>query len=276
MPGQFVRPFLKWPGGKFRLVPKILQHLPEGNKLVEPFLGSGALFLNSEYDNYLLNDANPDLINVYQTLQQQGSEFINYCRSFFVKKNNQEKKYYKLREEFNAIEKSIHRAALFVYLNRHGYNGLCRYNLKGGFNVPFGKYESPYFPELEMQHFYQKSQRATFICEDFSKTLAKVSRRQIVYCDPPYVPLTKTASFTQYYAKFAEQAQRQLAELATRLMAKGATVVISNHDTKITRELYRQAKITKFTVQRFISCNYQQRKAVPEILAVFSKTASKS
>lgn len=264
------RPFLKWAGGKFRLLPRILATLPEGNRFIEPFVGSGALFLNTDYERYLLADNNPDLINLYQTLTREGGEFIDYASRLFNADNNQEAAYYRLRERFNALESGREKSALFLYLNRHGYNGLCRYNLKGIFNVPYGRYKKPYFPADEMAHFARKARRATFACLDFNTTLARARRHNVVYCDPPYVPWSITANFTSYSQKaFSLDMQTRLAVQAQRLAERGVPVIISNHDTPFTREIYRNARLQAFRVQRFISCNGQSRDQAGELLAAF-------
>ena len=158
-----MKPFIKWAGGKHRLVPQIQALLPTGQRLVEPFVGSGAVWLNTSYPEARLADANRDLILLYQTLQQHGATFIDYCRQLFVNENNDAERYYGLRDRFNGSRDPWEKSALFLYLNRHGYNGLCRYNASGGFNVPFGRYRHPYFPQEEMSYFYQKSQSAQFI-----------------------------------------------------------------------------------------------------------------
>lgn len=116
-----IRPFLKWAGNKYRLVERIVATLPEGTRLVEPFAGSGALFLNTDYKRYLLCDANADLIALYQILKEQGEQFIEACRPLFTAENNSAEAYYALRAEFNASEDAWRRSVLFVYLNRHGY-----------------------------------------------------------------------------------------------------------------------------------------------------------
>ena len=139
------KPFLKWAGGKSKLVPLIQNQLPTAMRLVEPFAGSAAVTLALEFDAYLLNDSNADLIGLYQTLKQEKQDFIDYAQSFFTLENNQETRFYDLREQFNHSTNTTERSALFIYLNRHAFNGLCRYNSKGGFNVPFGRYKLPYF-----------------------------------------------------------------------------------------------------------------------------------
>ncbi|MCY0881732.1 MAG: Dam family site-specific DNA-(adenine-N6)-methyltransferase, partial [Firmicutes bacterium] len=153
------RPFLKWAGGKFRLVSRIRGVLPKGNRLIEPFAGSAALWLNTSYSHALIADVNPDLIQLYHTVQSHSFAFIAAARALFTPENNTAARYYALREEFNACTDPWRRSVLFLYLNRHGYNGLCRYNASGGFNVPFGRYHRPYFPEKELTFFAEKSQK---------------------------------------------------------------------------------------------------------------------
>ncbi|MCW8876169.1 MAG: Dam family site-specific DNA-(adenine-N6)-methyltransferase [Kangiellaceae bacterium] len=263
------RPFLKWAGGKYRLLDKLAPHL-KGRKLIEPFVGSGAVFLNMDFDRYLLGDINPDLINLYQCLTKEKEKFVKYSRSFFTAENNKQKAYLESRYEFNNGVSGRRRAALFIYLNRHGFNGLCRYNKSGGFNVPFGKYVKPYFPEKEMYHFIQHSKKAKFVCGDFVTLMNRSRRGDVVYCDPPYVPLSPTASFTSYAAQgFSYDQQVELAYRATQLANRGVKVIISNHDNEITRRIYEDAEIESFPVRRFISCAGDKRGNAKELLAVF-------
>jgi DNA adenine methylase len=264
------RPFLKWAGGKYRIIDNILKVLPSGRRLIEPFVGAGTVFLNTQYAEYLLGDNNQDLINLYHFLQKEGQSFIDYCGDFFISQNNCPDSYYHFRELFNTTQNLRLKAALFLYFNRHGYNGLCRYNAQGKFNVPFGRYKRLDVPTKKMQFFQDKSQNALFQKSDFAETMAQAKKGDIVYCDPPYIPLTKTAFFTKYSKEpFAEREQRLLAKEACRLAKRGVPVVISNHDTPFTREIYAKAKIIPFAVSRFISRDINNRKEVKELLAVF-------
>lgn len=265
-----MRPFLKWAGNKYQILERIKAVLPPGNRLIEPFVGSGAVFLNTDYKKYLLTDNNEDLIKLFLTLQAEGEPFINYCKSFFTEEHNSEDRYYELREVFNSTSDTRLKSALFIYLNRHGYNGLCRYNSKGGFNTPFGQYSKPYFPENEMRYSYIKSKKAVFKIADFRDIMKKAKKGDVVYCDPPYVPLSATANFTTYSTGgFGRNDQVELAELAQELAGRGVPVLISNHATEFTLDAYKTAKIELFSVQRFISCDGANRGKAEEVLALF-------
>ncbi|MGD8784812.1 MAG: Dam family site-specific DNA-(adenine-N6)-methyltransferase [Thioalkalispiraceae bacterium] len=265
------RPFLKWAGSKYRIIDHIQGMLPEGERLVEPFAGSGAVFLNTDYNRYLLADNNADLISLYQILSSQGEVFIELCSRLFRDTTNKEAYYYRRRDEFNKTRNAERKAALFIYLNRHGYNGLCRYNSKGGFNVPFGRYKKPYFPADEMLLFHEKARRARFVHLDFAAVFNDLKTGDVVYCDPPYVPLSKSSNFTTYSAGgFDLEQQQQLAHLAKQARHQAIPVLISNHNTQFTRKAYSSAdNIKRLKVRRFISCNSQQRQPASELLALF-------
>jgi DNA adenine methylase len=219
-----------------------------------------------------LADSNADLINIFKFLKKEHDKFITYCADFFDSSKNNEKIYFKNRHIFNTTTDLRLKAALFLYLNRHAYNGLIRYNSKGIFNVPFGQYKKPYFPAKEMLAFAGKATIAQIYHADFLTTMQKAKPGDVVYCDPPYMPLSRTANFTHYSSNdFNIPEQAALASMAKKLVTKGVTVIISNHDTVLTNELYNAAKIQYFDVQRFISCKGKQRNKAKEILAVFTK-----
>lgn len=266
------RPFLKWAGGKYRIIERIKALLPPGDCLIEPFCGSCAVALNTDYKEYILADNNADLINLYQELQAGGERFINYCRSYFKPSYNDETIYYEIRGNFNLVDSPLYlKAARFLYLNRHGYNGLCRYNKDGKFNVSFGRYDKPYFPEEEMKYFHQKAKSAVFKVADFRETMKAAQPGSVIYCDPPYVPLSATANFTDYSpGGFSEKDQLDLAELARECASRGVPVMISNHATEFILTAYWGARIEQFDVRRNISCDGSKRGKAAELLAVFS------
>jgi DNA adenine methylase len=265
------RAFLKWAGGKYSLIEAITAKLPKANKLIEPFVGAGSVFLNTQYPKYLLNDINPDLINLYKILQKRSDQYITDSASLFVPANNDEARYYALREKFNQSNDVYERAVIFLYLNRFGYNGLCRYNQKGIFNVPFGRYKAPYFPHKEILFFAEKSQQATFTCQSFEQVFSRARKGAVIYCDPPYAPISETAKFNSYASGgFSISSQSLLAQLAQKTgFERKIPVLISNHDTQFTREIYQEAQLTELQVNRFISQNGGTRNKVGELLALY-------
>ena len=265
------RAFLKWAGGKYGLVEDIQRHLPPARKLVEPFVGAGSVFLNTDYDHYLLADINPDLINLYNLLKERPEEYISEAKRWFVAENNRKEAYLDIRAEFNKTDDVMYRSLAFLYMNRFGFNGLCRYNKKGGFNVPFGSYKKPYFPEAELEFFAEKAKKATFVCEGYPETFSRARKGSVIYCDPPYAPLSNTANFTSYAGNgFTLDDQAALADIAERAATeRGIPVLISNHDTTLTRRLYHGAELNVVKVKRTISRNGSGRNKVDELLALF-------
>ncbi|GBL03754.1 Dam family site-specific DNA-(adenine-N6)-methyltransferase [Glaciecola sp. KUL10] len=264
---------LKWAGGKKRIIHHIKDNLPSDKKkrLIEPFVGGGSVFLNLEFEEYLLVDTNPDLINLFKLIKTKHQSLLNKTQKLFISKNNTPENYYALREHFNNASSKLERASLFIFLNRHGYNGLCRYNAKGGFNVPFGSYKKPYFPEREINQFNVVAQKAEFLCGDFSKAFKLAQVGDVIYCDPPYAPINQTANFTAYAGhKFSEQDQRRIVLEAQKVQERGVATLISNHDLAITREIYQHAdSISSIDVQRNISCKGAIRNKVTEVLALY-------
>lgn len=260
------KPFLKWLGGKTRLIGEIKKLLPRGNRLVEPFVGSGAVFLNVEYNEYLLADSNEDLINLYISLKTKGRTFVEASRALFTSANNCKEKYMELRDEFNKTKDP----SIFVYLNRHCFNGLCRYNSKGEFNTPFGEYSNPvHFPVKEMLFFVERcrKKKVEFAHNDFMETLKNIQSGDIIYCDPPYAPISETSNFSSYDAGgFSIKDQANLVEIASSLFVP---VLISNNNTEYTSKLYNKASyIKRISAGRFIGGD---RKSVVEILALFNQ-----
>lgn len=262
--------FLKWAGGKYAILHKILPFFPPAKRFLEPFAGSASVFLNTHFEQSILAELNPDLVHLYNHIKLEAETFIPFCRQYFIPENNTAAAYYDLREQFNHCKDDFEKSAIFLYLNKHGYNGLCRYNQKGLYNVPFGFHKKPYFPEMEMQYFHQKSSEARFIVSDYQQTFTLAEPGDLIYCDPPYIPLSRTAKFTTYAGRdFTLEDQIQLASLARNAASRNITVIISNHDTPEMRRYYKDADIKSFLVKRHISCKGLQRKSVKELLAIF-------
>lgn len=277
-----IRSIVKWPGGKGRVLPDLLPVLPKGDCLVEPFVGGASVFLNTDYRNYVLGDINPDLINLYRVVSRTPNELISLARDLFSHRNDADN-YLKIRALFNKPQGSrlrdsylnVYRAAFFLFLNRHGYNGVVRYNQSGGYNVPYGKHKTtPYFPEAEIRLFHEKANdtRAFFVCCSFESTIKVPTFNDdaVIYCDPPYLPVSETANFTQYHSgPFGEKQHRQLvANLLAANLETGAAVVISNSDTPLTREIYKDFRFQEIAVQRSVSANTQKRGKANEVIGV--------
>lgn len=264
---------LKWAGGKKKVINDIANLLPTKDKkrLVEPFVGGGSVFLNLDFDEFLLIDMNQDLISLFNLIKSQPTQFIIDASKFFNTDNNQPEKYYEFRRQFNQSTDSYERSLLFLYLNRHGYNGLCRYNKSGGYNVPFGRYKHPYFPQKELEYFSEKSQKATFMQGDFETAFSQLRADDVVYCDPPYSPINRTSNFTAYAGNsFTDEDQQRLVNCAEIARSNNIPTLISNHYVDFTRELYKEAsKRTLFQVQRSISQKGKGRIKVKEILALY-------
>ncbi len=270
------RAFLKWAGGKFNLVEAITGHLPAADVLVEPFVGAGSVFLNTDFEHYQLNDINADLIHLYQGLQQNAPQLIADAKLLFKAENNDKSTFIALRQQFNQTVDPYQRSLLFLFLNRHCYNGLCRYNQSGAFNVPFGSYKKPYFPQAELEAFAEKSRKATFTCQSYQQVFANLPANSAVYCDPPYVALSKTANFTSYAKNsFNLDDQADLANLAEQAQQQGHHVLISNHDTSWTRKIYHAAQLHSIQVGRSISQKGSSRGKVAELFALYRAATAK-
>jgi DNA adenine methylase len=271
--------FLKWPGNKRASIGMIKgeimsnkNHLfgPFKGKFIEPFVGSAVVSLNIDFESYLLGDVNEDLMGLYNVLKDHKHSFIEYCKSYFDPEYNEESTFYSFRAKFNETEDKFEKAALFVYLNRHAFNGMCRYNASGKFNVPFGRYDNIHFPEAEMISFVQKIDQFEFVCQSFEQTIKRAQKEDVVYCDPPYIPLSNTASFTDYSTDgFGMDEQEKLAKLGEE---SNCLFLISNHYNDIALELYKNADyIVELNVSRVISAKAESRKPVKELLAVYKE-----
>lgn len=259
---------LIWAGGKSRAINYILPHLPDADCLIEPFVGSATIFMKTDYRRYILCDKNYALITFYSTLTRHTEAVIKAARVLF-KGGNDKEVYALYRAEFNSsllrrnhsVEHyAIKQAALFLYLNRHCFSGMYRENKSGMFNTPFGYRVKPFFPESELRQFVEKAKdtRTKFFWGDFRATIPCVTRMETapaIYCDPPYLPASETANFTEYTADtFGTDEHRDLAELLYKMYVRyGAQSVISGSDTPETRGIYSDFNLTSFSVRRTIS-----------------------
>lgn len=258
IPKEYIgKSFLKSSQAKSFILENIESIAPASTRLVEPFAEAGEIFLKTNFPKYLINVTNPDLINLYRILQRKPDTFIQEARKLFTPMTNSPDAYYDLRTEFNSISDNFRKAVLFFYMNRHGYNGLIRYNQSSSFNVPFGKYKKPYFPENELYFFAQKAQKVTFTNLSYSELFSQLESGDTVFCNPPYVPLRKQTSITNYsntgFGLDNHAELSILAESATRDL--NAKVIIVNHDTIWTRKVYEHAKSLRTTTVKSHNSN---------------------
>lgn len=277
-----MKPYLKYPGAKTRVAAQIKRYFPKAERLIEPFVGSGAMFLSTRHSRYLLADTNAAIINAHQVVAANPGELLDRLDQLFVPENNTEERYKEIVKAFNTEDlDAITKAAYTVWINRHCFNGQWRVNSSGHFNSSFGycgifngPSRSPKIPVTEIVGFYEKCQRCEveIHCQDFAVTMAEAGQGDIVYADPPYTPLGTTANFTAYSNEFGPAEHYRLVECAREAMERGAVVFISNHDCPEARALYPDAQIIDgLLVKRNISGDATARKWVSELLAVYSQ-----
>ena len=290
------KPFLKWAGGKGQLIPQLKEFLPPELTLtgkvknyVEPFLGGGAFFfwliIEFEFENVYLYEINKEVGDCYQTIQTRVKPLIKELEGleeeYFSRTGPQrEKFYYKRRAEFNELCISgrnhlLRKSALLIFLNKTCYNGLYRVNSKGEFNVPFGRYRNPTICDKENLLAVQEAlKNAVIIKGDFALCLEHADDSSLVYFDPPYRPLSKTASFNSYSRDtFDDSEQRRLKWVIDKLDKTGAYVMLSNSDPKnydpkdsFFDDLYKAYHITRLKAARMINCDSSKRGEIKEIL----------
>ncbi len=265
-----LRPFLKWAGGKRQLLPRILTLVPPRVRTyVEPFLGGGALFFalaaRRRFERAVLGDFNGELISCYEAVRDDVEGVIAKLAGL----RNTPDVYYEIRRQNPERLKPAARAARLIYLNRCGYNGLYRVNRGGLFNVPFGRYARPKICDPErLRAASQALAGVELVQGDFARVMARrrLGAGDFVYLDPPYVPISKTASFTGYAGAFSMDDQERLAELLRRLAAKRVPAVLSNSDCADTRRLYDGLAMESLPARRAINSVAARRGPVAELL----------
>ncbi|WP_241522214.1 Dam family site-specific DNA-(adenine-N6)-methyltransferase [Chimaeribacter californicus] len=265
-----IRPFLKWAGGKYSVLDTLRTYLPPGKRLIEPFVGAGSVFMNTTYDAYLLGDINPYLINLYQQLATNPQLVVPVALAL-VTGCNSEAAYMAIRNEFNArTADPVRQAALFLALNRTCFNGLCRFNQKGLFNVGWNKNPDSYFPLDELCHFAISDAAREFVCAPFQEVIAQASEGDVIFCDPPYEPLPDERNFTAYSKEgFTFDDQVALVEHLMAAHERGAKVVITNSSAPKLMQLYlsRGFTITGLKARRSVSCDITTRGNATDIIA---------
>lgn len=278
-----VKPLLKWAGGKRRLLQTLFEVFPANfdlkqNSYFEPFVGGGAVlfglsnFLSTEdlvslskkRRSIMVSDTNADLINFYKIVRDSPGELSNKIRD--LAKRTDRADFYRVRS--SSPQTKVGRAARLLYLNRLCFNGLYRVNSKGEFNVPYGRYKNPniYNPDL-IRACSNWLKNAQITEASFKDAVAMAKKEDLVYFDPPYIPLSATASFASYAREgFCEKDQRELAKVIAALTKKGVYVVLSNSDTKLSRQIFGDLNLYSVPVGRSISANGATRSKVKELI----------
>jgi len=268
-----LKPILKWAGGKRQILPYLLQYIPKNfNNYYEPFAGGLALLIElynqGRIKKAIISDTNKDLINLYEIIKERPNELISAIKEIYFKNNKDD--YYQARKLFNSLEphKNVSRAALLLYLNRHGYNGLYRVNSKGKFNVPFGRYNNPSLPDEEdIIKFHEMLKSCEILNLDFEDVVRSAQRSDFVYFDPPYMPLNETSYFTDYTSGgFSKQDQKRLASVFKKLSNKGVFIMQSNSNNEFIRQLYAEYNIVEIEARRNINSNASKRGSVKELI----------
>ena len=273
------RPFIKWAGGKSQLLHELSQRLPRHFKRYhEPFVGGGALFFHLHNAGRLrhgaaLSDYNPELILCYEVVRDDVEALIAALQQH---QRHRLKPDYFLqvrawdRQPDFERRSSVERAARAIFLNRTCYNGLYRLNKRSQFNAPFGYYKNPLICDPDNLRAVSRALRGVELrVEDFGAVALRAEPGDLVYFDPPYVPVSATASFTHYTGQtFGPDDQRRLAELFDTLMARGVYVMLSNSHTPLSRELYAAHAVSTSVVlaSRKINCDGRKRGDVEELL----------
>lgn len=286
------KPFLKWAGGKTQLlsdIDKRLSKLSYFDKYAEPFVGGGAVLFhvlaNYPVKKAYISDINADLINTYVIVKTQVEKLIGKLSCIekeFLAKNETHRKayYYQKREEFNTLKapqqvQKIEKAALFIFLNHTCFNGLYRVNRKGEFNVPMGAYRNPLICDIDnLQKVSKLLQKVEIVCADYKNSMGFIDKQTMVYFDPPYRPLTQTASFTSYTKEeFDDAAQIELALYVEKVHSKQAKILLSNSDPHNVNpkdsffdKLYSAFNIERVLATRMINCKHSARGKIKELL----------
>lgn len=257
---QETKPIVKWAGGKSQLLPYILPMVPSFKTYYEPFLGGGALYFALQPNNAVLNDFNEQLINMYVQTRDNYSSLKRQLNKLQKEHNDSTEHYNELRAEFNKYlsknTKSLRSAALFIYLNKAGYNGLYRLNSKGLFNTPSGKRKKvSLYDDNNLLAVSELLESATLLNGDFEDGLKRCKRGDFVFFDSPYYN-----TFDTYQAGgFSVEDHIRLANTYKRLSSKGVKCLLTNSDELFIKKLYCEFNIKTVDVKRMINCDGKNR-----------------
>ena len=277
--GKAPQPFLRWAGGKRRLTSLLIQAFPqdfkpEVNRYFEPFVGGGALMFatgNKSAELFIpgkhifINDSNPDLVTTYKVIKNQLPELLSELEK--ISQNLSKEEFERIRS--STPTSNVTRAARFIYLNKTCFNGLWRVNSSGHFNVPWGKLKNPLiFDQANLEACRKRLSGSHITAGKFSEAVASAKKNDLVYFDPPYLPISRSASFSQYAKdNFGVSDHEELAETINRLTKKGVHVILSNSDTPETRRIFgKTLTLRQIMMNRSISAAAHARTQVSEVL----------
>lgn len=270
-PPKEASPFVKWVGGKGRILPQLMPLMPAGvdrMRHVEPFVGGGALFFSRLPERALLCDVNRSLIGTYEAIRDDLDGVVESLEALSV--GHCKERYYGVRERYNTMSRapSSDRAAMFIYLNKTCFNGLHRVNRKGEFNVPMGSYKNPRILDYDgLCAASAALQTADLVHDGFEGLLRRARPGDFVYFDPPYEPVSDTANFTGYaQGGFDQAAQTRLRDVYRELDRRGCKLMLSNSDVPFIRELYQDFNVDLVAAPRAINCDARGRGKVSEVV----------
>lgn len=260
------RPFLKWAGGKSRLIQQYIPYFPKSYKnYYEPFLGGGAVFFYLQPTTAILTDINAELINTYCCVRDRVDELIALLKEHKFQHNKDY--YYSIRNNYGGTD--IEKAARLIYLNKTCFNGLYRVNSQGKFNVPLGRYENPNIcSEILLKTASEALSTSKIQQTDFVDVLNYATNSDdFIYFDPPYYPVSETSYFTAYSSyRFAEDQQVELKDVFEKLARRGVKIMLSNSDCEFIRNLYSSFNIHTISASRAINSNTKKRGKITELL----------
>lgn len=286
-----LKPFVKWVGGKSRLVDEIEKHINSSEKLTkyaEPMVGGGALLFSViekfNFKQFYISDTNTELINAFNVIKNNVNALIERLNEFqmvFLPMDHNGRKYFyhSIRDKFNhtplSEQTATDKAAYFIFLNKTCFNGLYRVNSKNQFNVPMGAYKNPCIcDEDNLRNISAALKNVIIVCGDYTLSQSFIDQNTFVYIDPPYRPISKTSAFTSYTADaFNDDEQVRLAEFINQINKTGATIVLSNSDPKnndsednFFDDLYKDYTIKRVQANRMINSNAEKRGNISELL----------
>ncbi len=249
--------FLRWAGGKQRIIPRLRQFVPDdyGSRTYrEPFVGAGSLFLALQPPRAVLSDANAHLIDCYTAVRNNVAQVSRVLQE--IASNDSEQTYYETRSKYTSSRPSAAQAARFIYLNRTCFNGIFRVNRAGEFNVPYGHRNNPIFPTpAQLRRVSEVLRRARVSKLDYRAALARAKAEDFIYLDPPYPPLNGTSFFAHYTPeRFSNDDQEELADLFRELDSRGCLLLMTNADTPKIRALYKPFNVKRLPVTRYVTC----------------------